>query len=129
MKNISNHIESEYANFWIDGEIIFVVYKKGVVIDQKVAIKIVEDRLSLQQGKPFLVFCDASGIKSIDKAARNYLAIEGSILITATALLVNNPITNVMSDFYLKTSSHPCPIQAFTEKKEAMAFLKTHTSK
>ena len=99
---LSNYIENECAKLWIEKEILFVVYKNDVSIGLPGAIKVVEDRLFLQQGKSFLVFCDMRGVKSAEKAARNYLALEGSILIKAVALLVNNPLSNIISGFYIK---------------------------
>lgn len=121
-------IENEHAEFWIEKEILFFVYKKGVSIDRSVAIKAVEDRLTLQQGKAFLILCDIRGVKSIDKAARNYLAIEGSVLIKAAALLVNNPLTDVLSGFYIKTNRPPITIEVFAEEESALAFLDTYRS-
>lgn len=123
---MENHVENEYAKFWIEKDILFVVYKKGVFINLPVAIKVVEDRLLLQQGKPFSIFCDVRGVKSINKAARNYLAIEGSVLIKVVALLVEGPLTNAMSGFYIKTSSPAIITQAFTKKEDALAFLNTY---
>ncbi|PHS51026.1 MAG: hypothetical protein COB01_11460 [Lutibacter sp.] len=121
-------IKNEYAELWIENDILFFIYKNGVVIDQSVAMKVVEDRLLLQQGKAFLIFCDMTGVKSIDKAARNYLAKEGSVLINAVALLVNDPLTIVLSGFYIKTSKPPIMTQVFTEEEAALAFLNTYNS-
>ncbi|GAA3648782.1 DUF7793 family protein [Flavivirga jejuensis] len=126
---MKEHIENEYAKFWIEKDILFFVYKNGISIDQSVATKIVEDRLSLQQGKAFLIFCDMRGIKSINKSARNYLAIEGSVLIKAVALLVNNPLTSAISGFYIKTSDPAIKTQVFTKKEDALEFLNNETPK
>jgi hypothetical protein len=122
---LSNYIENEYAKLWIEKEILFVVYKNDVSIDLPGAIKVVEDRLFLQQGKAFLVFCDTRGVKSSEKAARNYLALEGSILIKAVALLVNNPLSNIISGFYIKTSNPIISTEVFTDDAEALAFLRS----
>lgn len=119
-------VESEYGQFWIENGILFFVYKKGIVIDRSVAIKIVEDRLRLQQGKTFLNFSDIRGVKSIDKAARNYLAVEGSLFIKATALLVDSPLVDALSEFYLKASKPVIPTRVFTDKEAALEFLETY---
>ncbi len=122
-----DHIENEYAKFWIEKDILYFVYKDGVFIDLAVATKIVKDRLLLQQGKDFLIFCDVRGVKGADKSARNYLALEGSVLTKAIALLVNIPLTNALSGFYIKTSSPAIITKIFTEKQEALKFLNNHT--
>ncbi|WP_303319143.1 hypothetical protein Q4Q34_03690 [Flavivirga abyssicola] len=121
-----DHIENEYAKFWIEKDILHFVYKNGISIDQSVAMKVVEDRLLLQQGKAFLILCDMRGIKKINKSARNYLALEGSTLIKAVALLVNNPLSSTISGFYIKTSNPTITTQVFTEEKEALKFLNNH---
>lgn len=102
---MNEYIENEYAKFWIEKDILHFIYKDGISIDQAVAIKVVKDRLLLQQGKPFLTLCDMRGVKSINKSARNYLALEGSTLLKVVALLVNNPLTFAISGFYIKTSN------------------------
>ncbi|MDO5978198.1 hypothetical protein [Flavivirga spongiicola] len=116
-------IENEYAKFWTEKDILYFVYKKGISIDLSAAMKVVEDRLLLQQGKAFLIFCDMRGVKSVNKSARDYLAIEGSVLIKAVALLVNNPLTNTISGFYIKTSNPAITTQVFTKEEEALEFL------
>lgn len=123
-----DHIENEYAKFWIDKDILYFVYKKGIILDQSVAIKVVEDRLLLQQGKPFLILCDIRGVKSANKSARNYLAIEGSVLTKAVALLASTPLTNTLSGFYVKTSNPAIITQVFTEEEEALAFLNNYNA-
>tara|TARA_R110002050_G_scaffold24083_3_gene64260 strand:+ start:13868 stop:14248 length:381 start_codon:yes stop_codon:yes gene_type:complete len=125
---MENHVENEYAKFWIEKDILFIVYKKEVFINLPVAIKVVEDRLLLQQGKPFLIFCDVRNVKSINKAARNYLAMEGSVLTKVVALLVEGSLTNAMSAFYIKTSVPAIITQAFTKKEDALTFLNTYSS-
>lgn len=125
---MKNHIENEYATFWIEKDILYFIYKNGISIDQTIATKVVQDRLLLQQGKSFLIFCDMRGVKSINKSARNYLAIEGSTLIETVALLVNNPLTNTISGFYIKTSNPAISTKVFTEKEEALKYLNNYSS-
>ena len=124
---LNNYIENEYAKLWIEDDILFVVYKNDVSIDLAGAIKIVEDRLFLQQGNAFLIFCDMRGVKSADKAARNYLAFEGSVLIKAVALLINNPLSYIISGFYLKTSKPIISTNVFTDEAKALTFLRSFT--
>ncbi|MGB5819309.1 MAG: hypothetical protein WBG90_07470 [Saonia sp.] len=122
---MDNRTENEYAEFWIENGILFFVYKDGISVDLPMVIKIVEDRLKLQQGRTLLNFSDIRGVKSVDKAARNYLAREGSVLIKAVALLVDNPLNKVISQFYVKANNPPIPTKVFTEREAALMFLET----
>ncbi|TGV01402.1 DUF7793 family protein [Flavivirga rizhaonensis] len=122
----NNVKENEYAKFWIEENILYTIHKNGVSLDETAAMKIVEDRLSLQQGKSFLIFTDVRGIKSTDKSARNYFAMEGSVLIKAVALLVNSPLENTLSQFFIKANNPAFMIKTFTEKEDTLEFLNNY---
>ncbi|WP_303319144.1 hypothetical protein Q4Q34_03695 [Flavivirga abyssicola] len=118
--------ENEYAKFWIEENILYTTYKNGVSLDEPAAMKIVEDRLSLQQGKSFLMLTDVRGIKSTDRSARNYFAMEGSVLVKAAALLVNSPLENILSQFFIKANNPAFIIETFADKEEALEFLNNY---
>lgn len=115
--------ENEFAKFWIENGILFFVYKEGVVINLAAAKKIVSDRLKFQQGAAFPVFCDTRGIKDSDKAARAYLAKEGSALVKAVSVLVESLVTRSMLNFYLKVNKPLVPTQMFTDRNAAIKYL------
>lgn len=87
------------------------------------------DRIKFQGEKIYPVFCDTRGIRDTDKSARDYLAKEGSFMISAVAFLVNPPISQAILDFYIRTSKPAIPTQVFTEKYEAIKFLKPYRMK
>lgn len=121
-----DYLENEFAEFWIDKGILFFVYKPFSLIDLNAAEKIVADRLKLQRENAYPIFCDTRGIKDSEKAARDYLAIEGSILAKAVALLVKPPITEAMTFFYIKKSKPVIPTKIFTDKEEALEFVESY---
>ena len=117
------YIENSYASYkFLDG-IVYMRYHIGITIDRNAAVKIVEDRLVLQEGQIFPVLCDIRGVKDINKAARDYLALEGSTLIKAVAFIVEPPLSEVMSKFYLKASKPPIPTESFQTFEDAKGFL------
>lgn len=126
---MKNSLSNDYATFWIEDEILFFIYHHAVVLDIVAAEKIVEDRLKLQDDNSFPVFCDTRGIRDTDKTARDYLAKEGSLLTTAVAILVIPPISQAITDFYIRTNKPVTPTRIFTEKYEALKFLKTYRRK
>lgn len=121
---MKNHFENDHCSYRFDDGILHIIYHEGVIIDFKAALQIVKDRLFLQEGQAFPVLCDIRGIKEIDKPARVYLAIEGSILVKAVAVLVEKHVSNMVSEFYIRTSTPPIPTQSFTNKEEALVFLR-----
>ena len=119
---------NEYANFRIEENVVVFEYKGGVMIDLKAAEMIVHDRVKFQEGKPYPVLCDTRLLSDTDKEARDYLAKEGSFLATAVALLVAPPVSNAITDFYMRTSKPDTPTRTFTDKYSAMKFLREFKS-
>lgn len=118
-----DYIENNYASYKFADDVVYIRYHIGITIDYKAAVKIVEDRLILQEGQSFPVLCDVRGVKDINKSARDYLAIEGSLFIKAVAFIVENPLSEIMSKFYLRASKPSIPTKAFLTIEEAKEFL------
>ncbi|WP_067151925.1 DUF7793 family protein [Pseudotamlana agarivorans] len=118
-----NYFENDYTSYRFHDHVLHIVYHHGVYIDLNAAVQIVKDRLSLHQGLYIPVLCDIRGIKEINKSARAYLAREGSTLIKAVAVIVEPPVSEMMSEFYIRTSNPPIPTKSFENTEEAMAFL------
>ncbi|MDP5229003.1 MAG: hypothetical protein NWQ38_01315 [Cellulophaga sp.] len=118
-----NFFENDYTSYRFYDDILHVIYHQGVSIDLIAAVQIVKDRLILQEGQSFAILCDIRGIKEINKAARSYLAIEGSTLIKALAVIVDAPVSEIMWEFYIRTSNPPIPTKSFKNSEEALIFL------
>ncbi|WP_026451462.1 STAS/SEC14 domain-containing protein [Aequorivita capsosiphonis] len=118
-----NNIENNYASYRLNDNIVYIRYHIQVTIDIEAAVKIVEDRLTLQKGESFPVLCDIRGVKEINKSARDYLALEGSLFVKAVAFIVDNPLSGTMTKFYLKANKPPVPTRAFLTIEEAKVFL------
>ena len=120
-----NYFQNAFAEFWTEHDVLFFVYKPGVVITLDAAKQIVGDRLKVQKGTTFPVFCDMRGIKDSERAARDYLAKEGSSLVKAVAVLTDSPVTKIMLNFYLTISRPLIPTKMFTNETQALEFLKS----
>lgn len=115
--------ENEYATYHIQNGILHINYKDQVSIDLTAAVRIVEDRLRLQEGLSYNVICDIRGLYEVDKAARDYLAIEGSVLVKSVAYIVEKDVSKALSQFYLRISKPPIPSKIVTNLADAKAFL------
>lgn len=118
-----NYFENDYTSYRFDDGILHIVYHQDVIIDLKAAMQIVKDRLHLHEGRFLPILCDIRGIKEINKSARAYVAIEGSTLIKAVAVIVEPPVSKMLSEFYIKTSKPPIPTESFENMEDALAFL------
>lgn len=118
--------DNEYASFWIEQQLLFFEYKKGIVIDLPIAQKILSDRLLFQNEKAYPILCDVRGLQGVDKSARDYLAKSGSLMATAVALLTDAPKSNIISQFYLTVSQPSVPTQVFYHRSDAITFLQSY---
>lgn len=122
---MNNHYENKYAVYQIRDYILYITYKKGLILNYAAARQIVHDRLSLQSYESYPVICNVSEVKNIDFEARGYLSIYGSILITIVALLSYNKTIYSMGRFYIEVNSPKVPTQIFNNLEEAEIFITT----
>lgn len=118
-----NYFENDYTTYRFHEGILHIKYHQGVRIDLKAAVQIVKDRLFLHEGRLLPVLVDIRGIEEINKSARAYLAMEGSTLVKAAAVLVEAPVSEMLSEFYIRTSNPPIPTKSFELMEDAMEFL------
>jgi hypothetical protein len=122
------YFENEFAEFWIENDILFFAYKPQTRLDLAGAQRVVSDCKQFQKNMSYLVFCDARGLKEIDKAARDYLARDGSDLVIAVGILIESPVTRILTNFYLTISKPLTPTKLFTDRDEAIAYLNSYKS-
>lgn len=115
--------ENEFATFYIENGVMYFTYKQTEMIDLAAAKKIVLDRVNLQNGVSYPVICDARGLKNMNKEARDYLAKEGSALVSSVALIVTSTATRIMSNFYLSVNKPEVPTKLFNSLEEASEFI------
>lgn len=120
-----NYFENDYASYRFLEGILHIIYHQGVSVDLNASVQIVKDRLLLHEGLFLPVLCDIRGIKDINKSARAYLAMEGSTLIKAVAVIVEPPVSKMLSEFYIRTSNPPIPTKSFQHIEDALSFLKS----
>ncbi|MCM4157612.1 hypothetical protein [Gramella sp. AN32] len=117
-------VDDKYAKIWISDGILFFVYKEIYEIDRQMAKYIVSQRLRVQNEKSFPIFCDFRAVTNAHKEARDYLALEGSYMTKALALLVKDEHSMAITQLYVKTSKPDYPTKVFIDKEEALSFLK-----
>ena len=115
--------ENDYASYKFSDGILIITYNKDVVIDLPAAVYVVKERLAIHEGRALPVLCDVRQIKEVNKAARSYLSIEGSILVKAVAFIVDSPVSEMLSEFYLRTNTPTIPTKAFNNFDLALKFL------
>ncbi len=108
----------------VDG-ILYATYKAGFNLTLKDVQQIVQERVSLLQGSSLPVLIIDAGVVSMDKAARDYLSSdEGTQGIKAAAIIENSFFSKMLINFFLKLTNPKIKVKAFSDKEEALKWLK-----
>jgi hypothetical protein len=119
---MKKHVENDCASFRLENGILHIVFKENVSLLLRDAIKIVAQRLLLQQGKTYPILCNIRGLRDISRNARGYFAVEGTLLVSALALVSKSPLSSMFTKLYINDVP-PIRIKMFTDESSAMEFL------
>ena len=105
-------------------DLIYVLYKNGVVVDEEINRKHVEARIKLSGYKNIKLQVDAAGVKYWTLSARKFsFSKEGVKMISATALIYHHKWQEIVLNWSLKFFSFNFPIKGFTQESEATKWL------
>lgn len=121
--------EYKITTFWKEGadeDIIFWNYLPGLEMDVETAKQLVQYRLEYTQGKAVYTVIDGTNIKSTTKEARDYMnSAEGGLKgVLGGAFLSNSVVANLLINVYLKINHPAVPARFFTNKAEAVNWIK-----
>ena len=122
----SQVIRTGLSDIWLgdDGIIRSIVIPGGVGTLETAKEAVVAYR-KLGKGIARPVFMDGRNIKSVDRPSRVYAASEeASSVISALAVLIESPLSRMLSNFFLKVSKPSYPTQLFTSEVKAMEWLR-----
>ncbi len=80
--------------------------------------------LELTEGKPMPLLCDLKNVTRMTQECRRYFA--GPVhaeMFTKCALLITNPISRIIGNFFLGANKPLKPTRLFTKKEEAIKWL------
>ncbi|MBC7450213.1 MAG: hypothetical protein H7259_01850 [Cytophagales bacterium] len=117
--------EIEQLKHWIQDGIVHGVYKRDGIITLDVAKQIISLRLGMQNGEihPAIAYLSESHI--ITPAARKYFAKEAYIGLTKMAVIVNSKMKSNFLNIYILIDKPVKPTRVFTNKEEAIKWLKS----
>ena len=109
--------------------VIYAKFKQEQ-ISRELAQKIIDLRLSFVDGQTLPALIDGSIVKHLTKEAREVLSSEkASQNIAALAVIVRNPVTRAIANFFLKFQQPPYPFKLFTDPEKAKQWLRKYQSK
>jgi hypothetical protein len=123
-----NYREYKTTSFWKekDDDLIFFKYSPQLEINIDVAKEIVNSRLEYSENKPVYTLIDFTNVKSTTKEARDFMnSPEGGLKgILGGAFLSNSVVATLFINLYLKISKPVVPAHFFTDREEAINWLK-----
>ncbi len=132
MNNLSENspfIVTEYAVYSKKNSIVYITFKKNLILNLDTAKKIVRERLKFQADTTYPVICDVTAIRSIDENARMYLASIGSHQLTAVALVSLTPTLYEMGTYYKEFDTPKSPTEVFSSIEAAEEYMNGLTRK
>jgi hypothetical protein len=121
-------VENEYAVISEENGILICRFKKGLDLDLEAARKCVQLRKDFSEGKSYPLLVDIKELESASSEAREYMANEGTSLVTAGALLISSPVTRTIGNIFLMLNRPRVPSRLFNNKAAALAWLKEFTA-
>lgn len=118
-----------FTTFWKeeeDEDIIFWNYIPRLEMDINTAKELVKYRLEYAKGQPVYTLIDFTNVKSVTKEARDYMnSAEGGLKgVLGGAFLSKSVVATLFVNLYLKVSHPVVPAKFFTDKSEAVKWLK-----
>lgn len=120
--------ENDYIKIELINGIVEATYKP-IYIDLDIAKEVLKTRQEVTLDGKYPMLLNGIGVKGIDKEARDFFSEpQGSLGLTATAILVNSRLDTFFANFLIKVniSKSNIPLKLFTEKSEALKWLENY---
>lgn len=116
--------ESPYVTMWIENGILYGRFANDLELTLPIAKACVEGRIFFSKGKSYPMLVDMTGLKSVNKQARQYMATMGATLVTAGALITRSAVSKMIGNMFLTIDKPPVPVKLFTSELKAREWLK-----
>ena len=119
--------ENDFISIQFRNGVLYGKYKVDV-IDLPVAESATDYRMKVTGGKKIASIVDISAVKHVDKEARTFFSsLRAGQDLLALAVILNNPVTRMMGNFFVKFYHPEYPFRFFTNLEEAGAWIKEFT--
>src|SRR5690606_5473828 len=98
---MKKYAENNFVSYKLEKGILHIVYKEDVNLFLKGAMEVVAQRLVFQQGMAYPILCNIRGLRDMEQDAQSYLAVEGTQLIKALALISRTPLSIMFTKLYM----------------------------
>jgi len=125
-KSSKKPIETQYLKIKLEDGIIFCEFTHKLNMDLDIAKHCVIERLAYSNGQSYPCLINMKKIKSLSKEAREYLAKEGTQLVTVGAILSHSTFTRLIANIFLTVNKPKVPTKLFNDEQVAIEWLKKY---
>ncbi|MFN6943496.1 MAG: hypothetical protein ACK4ND_01005 [Cytophagaceae bacterium] len=120
-----NFTKSNYSETWIENGVVVQNINEAIhEINREAAQQLIEDRKKASGGAVGPVLVIANNAVNITKDAKKfYEENEPYENISAVAMVMDNFITNIITNFVFKVKRNPIPIESFNDYEKAYRWL------
>jgi hypothetical protein len=109
-----------------DGTVV-LVFAQGSRLDAENTLGIMRAHVAAAAGKPRPTLADLRGMRSATREARQLGASAEVVAITSRmAIVVGNPVTRVLGNFFMQVTNPKFPTRLFTDEAAARTWLRGH---
>ena len=119
-------IVTESEKLWIDEHGLLQSNVFSVHITRTHALAAIEAMKQLTKGEKAPILVDMRDALSTTNEARKCYGNEGYAVISACAMLIDSPLSKILSNFYLGINKPRYPFRVFTNKQKAIEWLKQY---
>lgn len=112
---------------YVDKEIIKIVAPRPIKFEREDAQLIIKNIIAFTDNKPHCTLLEMENINGASREARQYVADspDSDVLPTAVALLVRNPMHQILGNFFLGFNKpKEFDLRLFTDESRAMLWLR-----
>jgi len=122
-----NKQKTSQGEVWMDEDgVLYQAYPSGTELkleDSLEELEIYRSAFCKDVSRPIIV--DLSNIKRVSKESRDiYSSEEMGGIISAAALIVSNPVSRIMGNFYMGINKTKMPVRMFATTMDAKNWLK-----
>jgi hypothetical protein len=122
--------ETDVAHIYFENDILYISFKKDVIVELDHINEIIDIRKEIQQGEKTLTIVNSGKLWRVEKEARKKAASDEMIQHNiALALIAKSLPLRIISNFYINVDKPNVPTKMFNSEKEAIAWLKGFSKK
>lgn len=122
------YIENDYAEIWYEDGIVYEIFKPNTVLTLQAAQQVVNDRIAVSNKQVGPIFIDIRHLIHADNKAKKYLSSrEGSLHLNAGAVLLDNYLSRLAFNIFMRIFKPLIPTRSFPDKESALKWLEHYT--